>query len=415
MLVDTTEFFPPPRPAFFDEACSFIRPTNISRSSDSHVELLQKRRAGRRFGSSISSIFSCYSKASSTSRLSSGEDETKGSIIGSDGSSSRSSTSHQALSRSFLTRISTVFHKPSASSYSPVRSPLNGGNDQYITLTTPPSQDRLSSATKLKEEWEIQVAHLSRLLNFRFGRGRNDSLGVESTSNLLLLSPSQGLFESLNSPSSCPPTLLTIAPPSSNLSPNISTPMLHDPDLNYFFPIPSPLSPLLSPLMDHEPSHPVPTNIPLPPTPIPSDDTPNFWVCQRANRLTLLAMGLSDGVEDLLISPSLTRSYSLTDSDDELPVSTPTLLESALCFSGCELKSSNPPKTWATNECVHTSRTSVIVERPVERGVWGLTHLSAEQIVMPLSVTVDFEEPLDVATVLDSHEPENDLEESSLD
>ena len=231
--------------------------------------------------------------------------------------------------------------------------------DQGSNTIAGPSQiDGQTSAVSLATEQVRQEEHhireqtetqaRERFLNFRFGgleRPCLASLGPVGT--LLptsLPSPCEGLFEESSSP---------------NALPSLDT------NLEHIFPVPLPLSPLLTPVIGSS-------------------------VLMIASTRSSSPTELADDVlhpccsEDECQSPGLTRSPSET-SDESSTCAAPTSLESALCMTGCTLKSSTPPKTWAGGT-TSVRRMSVALERSTEKGFWEhsssipsmFTHSSSE-------------------------------------
>ncbi|KAJ8094277.1 hypothetical protein PM082_006817 [Marasmius tenuissimus] len=421
MFSDTVEL-QPPSPAFREENAGPSTTRKYSLGGDG-INLPAKRKvpSRSRLNVSITSVLSFHSK-SSRPAVPEADDGSKSFVTGSpysrnsevfggstpsfhpNGSSPLSSTSLSSETKSFLHRVSAAFRRPSlatreepvvATPDAPRPRPANG-----LTLVIPKSRVAMALSTSpptTKEDYFTQHTHTEaverkRFRNFRFGRAANNAyLGLDDA----LPSPSDGLFES-SMPGSwmTPSSSLTITPESHTPVPIVSD--------HHIFPMPAALTPLLSPVIlepNVEPAgRPTISSPPAPQAKIPP-------LRERANRLTLIPVGVrSPDIEEALLSPSLTRSRSPSMSDDDSTVSTPTLLESALCLSGCTLKSSTSPKTWAANDCIH--RVSVIVERPIEKGVWGLTDLPADQIVVPLSASIIFDEELEMVTsdTDDSHD-----------
>ncbi|KAK1222463.1 hypothetical protein PQX77_014668 [Marasmius sp. AFHP31] len=419
MFSDTVEL-QPPNPAFREENVGPSAARKYSLGSDG-INLLAKRKvpSRSRLNVSITSVLSFHSKSSHPA-VSEADDGSKNFVTGSsysrnsklfggstpsfhpNGSSPLSSTSLSSETKSFLHRVSAAFRRPSIATReepvavtpdAPRPRPANGLT-LVITKSTVPIALSTSPPTT-KEDYFSQHTHAEaverkRFRNFRFGRAANNAyLGLDDA----LPSPSDGLFESSTWPT--PSSSLTITPES-----HMPFPIVSD---DHVLPIPAALTPLLSPVVaepNAEPAIP-PDTSPSPPAFQASTPT----LRERANRLTLIPVRLrSPNYEEALLSPSLTRSRSPSMSDDDSTVSTPTLLESALCLSGCTLKSTTSPKTWAANDCMH--RVSVIVERPIEKGVWGLTDLPTDQIVVPLSASIIFDEEAEMVTpdTDDSHD-----------
>ncbi|KAL0574093.1 hypothetical protein V5O48_007852 [Marasmius crinis-equi] len=420
MLSDTTEF-QPPSPAFRNDNISL----GLGNSSMNDVGLatpMKRAVTGRsRFNMSIASLLSFHSKSSQHGAIKV-DQRTKSLIDRGDspylrnGQDFGSSTPAFHTGRSsplpapWLSRVSAAFRRPSTPQPRLLQLPheelavmppdeIGRGSGRALKVIIPdPLAPQhtipLSQPTAHKDDPHPNKDHdrseRRRLANFRFGgAAHNDDLALIHT----LPSPSDGLFESSKLSTwtrSRPPSPLAIITPGVITSAGLVQPPLIDSPLDHIFPLPSSLSPLLGPCIQPVAEHSIVAA--STPTPSPTLEVPAISLRDRANRLTILPTGVqSPYFEEALLSPSLTRSRSPSQSDEDSTLGTPTLLESALSLSGCTLKDSASPRTLAASDFVHRGA-SVIVERPIERGVWGLTHLPVEQIVMPLSASIVFED-----------------------